>query len=156
MHKQPLPLEAHVRNPGPVWLDRIDTASLAPYGLGAEVQRAIERRREALRHIGITPDDPSRLAKLRELERQAASRDVAANLRQRFVPNTPNGFCECVLGTHASPTGTSDAIVSDGERFFLLKSTPHVRALQSKAVILSRDANGRLVARTRPDRGLER
>jgi type IV secretory pathway VirD2 relaxase len=156
MHKQPLPLEAQVRNPGPVWLDRIDTASLAPYGLGAEVQRAIERRREALRHIGIAPDDPSRLAKLRELERLAAARDVAANLRQRFVPTTPNRFRGRVLGTHASPTGTSYAIVSDGERFVLLKSTPYVRALQGQQVILSRDSNGRIVARGRDDRGIER
>jgi type IV secretory pathway VirD2 relaxase len=156
LHKQPLSLEAQVRNPGPVWLDRIDTASLTPYGLGAEVHRAIERRREALRHIGIAHDDPNRLAKLRELEREAVGREIAAGLRQRLLPTTPNDFRGRVLGTHASPTGTSYAVVSDGERFVLLKSTPSVRALEGQAVILSRDANGRLAARARVDRGIDR
>ena len=156
MHKQPLSLEAQVRNLGPVWLDRIDTASLAPYGLGAEVHLAVERRHDALRHIGIAPDDPNRLAKLRDLERRSAARGVAENLRQPFVATIPNDFRGRVVGTHASPTGKSYAVVSDGERFVLLKSTPAVRTLQGKVVLLSRDANGRLVARAEPDRGLER
>ncbi len=156
VHKQPLSLEAQVRNPGPVQLDRIDTASLAPYGLGAEVHRAIERRREALRHIGIADDDPNRLAKLRELEQLAVGREVAANLRQSFLPDAPRGFRGRVWDTCASPTGTSYAIVSDGERFVLLKSTPALRSLQGKQVVLSRDPNGRLVARGRDERGIER
>jgi type IV secretory pathway VirD2 relaxase len=156
MHRQPLPLEAQVRNPGPVWLDRIDTASLAPHGLGAEVHRAIERRREALRHIGIAPDDPNRMAKLRELERAAVGREVAANLRQRFVPNTPSDFRGRVVGTQASPTGTCYAVVTDGGRFVLVKSTPSLRALQGKGVILARDPNGRFIVRGRDDRGIQR
>jgi type IV secretory pathway VirD2 relaxase len=156
MHKQPLPLDAQVRNPGPVWLDRIDTALLAPYGLGADVHRAVERRRDVLRHIGIAHDDPNRLVKLRELERRSVGRDIATTLRQRFVPDARAGFRGRVIGTHASPTGTSFAVVSDGERFVLLKSTPSVRALQGKRVILSLHRNGRLVARGRDDRGLER
>jgi type IV secretory pathway VirD2 relaxase len=156
MHKQPLSLEAQVRNPGPVWLDRIDTASLAPYGLGADLHRAVERRRDALRHVGIAPDDPNRFAKLRELERRSIGGDVATTLRQRFVPDAPDGFRGRVVGMHASPMGTSYAVLSDGERFVLLKSTPSLRVLQGKRVILSQDRNGRVVARGRDDRGLER
>jgi type IV secretory pathway VirD2 relaxase len=71
VHKQPLSLQAQIRYAGPVWLDRVETAALAPYGLGAEVGRAIERRRDALLHIGMDPDDPNRFAKLRELERRS-------------------------------------------------------------------------------------
>lgn len=156
LHKQPLSLEAQVRNPGPVWLDRVDGASLAPYGLGAEIQRAIERRRDALRRIGIAPDDPKRMAKLRELERGAVGRDIAASLRQTFIVDAPKGFRGCVVASRASPTGTPYAVVSDGERFVLLKSTPSLRALQGQLVVLSRDTRGRLVARGRDDRGLER
>jgi len=156
MIKQPLPLEAQVRNPGPVWLDRIDTASLAPHGFGAEVHRAVERRTRALRQIGILPDDPDRFAKLRELERRSVAREVGASVRQRFVASTPSGFRGRILSAPASPTGTSYTVVTDGERFVLLKTTPALRALQGKGVTLSRDANGRLFARASPDRGLER
>jgi type IV secretory pathway VirD2 relaxase len=156
MHKQPLSLQAQVQNPGPVWLDRIDTASLAPYGLGAEVHRAIERRRNALRHIGIAPDDPNRFTKLRELERRYVAKDVATTSGQSFVANTPNSFRGRVVGTRASPTGSSYTLVSDGERFVLLKTTASLRVLPGKVVTLSRDAKGRVVAREAPDRGLER
>jgi type IV secretory pathway VirD2 relaxase len=156
MHKQPLSLQAQVQNPGPVWLDRIDTASLAPYGLGAEVHRAIERRRDALRHIGIAQGDPNRFAKLRELERRYVAKDVAASSGQSFVANTPNSFRGRVVGAHPSPTGTSYTAVSDGERFVLLKTTPSLRVLQGKVATVSRDAKGRVVAREARDRGLDR
>jgi type IV secretory pathway VirD2 relaxase len=156
MHKQPLSLQAQVRHPGPVWLDRIDTASLAPYGLGAELHRAIDRRRDALRHIGIADGDPNKFARLRELERRSAGKDVAASSCQGFVVSTPNGFRGRVLGGHSSPTGTAYTVVSDGERFVLLKSTPSLRGLQGKSVTLARDAKGRLVVRELRERGLER
>jgi type IV secretory pathway VirD2 relaxase len=156
IYKQPLSLQAQVPHPGPVWLDRIDPASLALYGLGAEVQRAIEHRRAALRHIGIAYDDPNRFAKLREVERRSLGKDLAASSRQAFVANTPDGFRGRVLEAHASPTGTSYTAVSDGQRFVLLKTNPSLRGLQSKSVTISRDGKGRLVAREAPDRGIER
>ena len=156
MHKQPLSLQGQVQHPGPVWLDRIDTTSLAPYGLGAEVHRAIERRRDALRHIGIAPDDPNRFAKLRELERRSVAKNIETSSRQAFVANTPDAFRGRVLSAQASPTGTSYTVVSDGERFVLTRTTPALRVLEGKVVTLSRDAKGRLVAREAPDRGLER
>jgi hypothetical protein len=39
MHKQPLSLQAQVRHPGPVWLDRVEAASLALHGFGADVTK---------------------------------------------------------------------------------------------------------------------
>jgi len=156
MHKQPLSLQAQVQHPGPVWLDRLDTASLAPYGLGAEVHRALKRRHDAMRFIGVAPDDPTRLAKLRELERQSVAIDVAANARQIFISSSPTTFHGRVLSAHASSTGISYTVVSDGERFVLLKTTSSLRVLKGKMVTLSRDGRGRLVAREPPDRGLDR
>jgi type IV secretory pathway VirD2 relaxase len=156
LHKQPLSIQAQVGHPGPVWLDRIDAASLAPYGLGAEVRRAVGQRRDMLRQLGIAADDPNRWVKLRELERRSVGNDVAASSGQSFVPGTPNTFRGRVLSTHASPTGTSHTVVSDGERFVLVSSTPSLRSLQGRVVTLSRDAKGRLVAREAPARGPER
>jgi hypothetical protein len=120
------------------------------------VRRALDQRRDALRHIGIADNDPDRFAKLRELERRSVSKEVVANSRQVFLASTPDGFGGRVLGIHASPTGTSYTAVSDGQRFVLIKTSPSLRGLQGKAVTLSRDAKGRLVAREVPDRGLER
>jgi hypothetical protein len=156
LHKQPLSIQAQVRHPGPVWLDRIDTASLAPYGLGAELRHSIEKRRDALRRIGIADDDPNKLAKLRELERRSVAKEFGERVRQTFVPSTPDNFRGRVAGTYESSTAASYTIVSDGERFVLLKTSASLRGLQGKVVTLSREAKGRIVARQDPDRGLER
>ena len=76
VRKEPLSLKEQVVHRGPVWLDRVETKTLAYWGLGADVRQAVAERREALRRLGIGPDDPDRVAKLRELERQRArSRD---------------------------------------------------------------------------------
>jgi hypothetical protein len=39
-------VQAQVRHPGPVWLDRVEQNSLAPYGFGAELKVVLEERRE--------------------------------------------------------------------------------------------------------------
>jgi hypothetical protein len=154
MHKHPLSLQAQVRYPGPVWLDRVETAALAPYGLGAEVGRAIERRRDALRHIGMAPDDPNRFEKLRELERRSVGKDLAASSGQSFVPSAPDGF-RGRLQAHATPAGAAYSVVSDGSRFVVVKTTRSLRDLQGKQVVFGRDAKGRLVVRSATDRNLE-
>ncbi|MGA2451853.1 MAG: DUF3363 domain-containing protein, partial [Polyangiaceae bacterium] len=70
VRKEPLSLEQQVAHQGPVWLDRVATETLARWGLGAEVRQAVAERRDAVRGLGIEPDDPNRVAKLRELERR--------------------------------------------------------------------------------------
>jgi Protein of unknown function (DUF3363) len=154
LHKEPLSLQAQIRHPGPVWLDRVKTDSLAPYGFGAELQRAVELRREALRRLGVQPDDPNRPAKLRELERQAVGGEIAARVGQAFLPTAPGGFRGRVqLGDTRLPDA-SYAVVSDGQRFILLRATRALQAAHGKTVTVARDAKGRLLVRPDPDKDI--
>lgn len=54
------------------------------------MEGAIAQRREALRRLGVQPDDPNRSAKLREIERRVLGEEIAARSRQAFLP-TPVG-----------------------------------------------------------------
>jgi type IV secretory pathway VirD2 relaxase len=154
LHKEPLSLQAQLRHPGPVWLDRVKTDSLAPYGFGAELRRAVEQRREALRRLGVQPDDPNRSAALRELQRRAVGGQIAARSRQAFLPSAPDGFRGRVQLADAGPSGTAYAVVSDGQRFVVLRATVALRASHGKAVTFTRDAKGRLLVRPAPDKGI--
>jgi hypothetical protein len=55
----------------------------------------------------------------------------------------------------ASPSGGAYAIVSDGTRFAVLRTTTSLRAMQGKLIVISRDPKGRLVVGDDPgwDRG---
>jgi type IV secretory pathway VirD2 relaxase len=156
LHKEPLSVRDQVRHPGPVWLDGIKTDSLAPYGFGAVVRTAVQERRGALRELGVTPDDPNRSAKLQELERRAIGMKMATRSGQAFVADAPDAFRGLVHCQPGGPSPTSYAVVSDGARFLVLRSTSALQSLQGQAVTVMRDANGRLVVRAAPDRGLER
>jgi hypothetical protein len=114
---------------------------LAHWGFGGQVRRAIERRRDTLRALGIAPDDPRRDAKLRQIEREAVGVGMAARTRQEFLAKTPNRFRGWL---QAGPEGASYAVVTDGARFVLVPESRAVRALDGKAVVVSRDAQGRL------------
>jgi len=154
VRKEPLSLEAQVRHPGPVWLDRVETGSLARYGFGTEVKRAVEQRREALRRLGVEPDDPNRSAKLQEIERRQLGGEIAARSRQAFVPTAPDAFRGRVqLGDAGSP-GASYAVVSDGQRFVVLRATAALRAAHGKTVTVTRDAKDRLLVRPDPDKDI--
>jgi type IV secretory pathway VirD2 relaxase len=155
MRKELLSVEAQTRHPGPVWLDRINAESLAPYGLGAEVRRAVEKRAEVLRSFGLANDDPNRLEKVRELERRTVGREVAARSGQSFVAGLEGDF-RGQAHAHTTATGTSYTVVSDGARFVVLETTAAMRAFEGKAVTVSRDPVGRVVVRHGADRGLER
>ena len=71
-------LEAQVSHRGPVWLDTVREDSLGGGGFGAELAKALERRRDALRGMGIAPGDPNKAVKLRELERLAVGKGMIA------------------------------------------------------------------------------
>ncbi len=156
LRKQPLSLGEQVRHPGPVWLDRVETDGLAPHGLGAEVQGAVAQRREVLRRLGVEPDDPNRGAKVRELERRRVGAEVAARARQTFLPTAPDAFRGRVQVGEAGPYREAYAVVSDGERFVVLRATEALRAAESQTVILTRDAKGRLIVRPSPEHDLGR
>ncbi|MGH7434672.1 MAG: DUF3363 domain-containing protein [Polyangiaceae bacterium] len=143
-----LSLDDKVRHQGPVWLDSVDRGALARQGFGAEVVAAIERRREALRVLGIHPDDPERLAKVRELEERTVGRKMERETGWTFVEPTPNGFRGRVY-----PMPQQDApylAVSDGQRFVLVAATRETRGYAGRDVEVSRDESGRTVVRIPP------
>jgi hypothetical protein len=152
LRKEPLSLRAQVRHPGPTWLDRVTTDALAPYGLGAELKGVLEQRREALRRLGVQPDNPNRFARLRELERRTVGGEMASRWGQAFLPNTPDLFRGRVDVGGGGPSGGAYALVSDGQRFLVLPTTAALRAAHGKVVTVARDAQGLLVILPAPDR----
>jgi len=158
IHKETWALESQVGHEGPVWLDRIKVAALAPYGFGAEVRRAVERRREALLKLGIQPDDPSRMAKLRELEHHSVARQFAARSGQVHLPGVPDGFRGRLQMTERQVPGGSPgyAVVSDGSRFVVVRASTVERASDGRTVTVTRDGKGRAVVRPAGDKDLAR
>jgi type IV secretory pathway VirD2 relaxase len=156
VRKEALSVQAQVRHAGPVWLDRVEQDSLAPYGFGAELKVALEERREVLRRLGVQPDDPNRAATLRELERRAVGGEMATRSGQVFLPSVPDGFRGRVGGDDAGLSRGGYAVVTDGERFVVLPATDALRAALGKTVTLVRDPQGRVLIRPDRDRDLGR
>ena len=152
MQKLPLSLDATPGQRGPVWLDQVNGAALAPWGFGAEVRRAVDQRRDALRALGIAPDDPRRDAKLREVEREAVGEGIAARTGQQFLAKTPERFRGRL---QAGPEEAQYAVVTDGTRFVVVAASREVRALDGKTVVVSRDRQGRLAIRA-PEKDRDR
>jgi hypothetical protein len=144
LEKLPLPLDKTPGYPGPVWLDKVDEAALAPWGFGAEVGRALEGRREALRGLGIAPNDPRKDAKLLELERVTVGERMAAHVGQEFLIKTPERFSGRL---RLGPEGAPYAAVSDGRRFVVVPASRDMRAMAGKAVEVTRDGHGRFSLR---------
>jgi hypothetical protein len=152
MQKDPVELGAQVRHPGPVWLDRVREEHLARYGFGAEVRRLVEQRREVLRARGIQPEEPARSEKLREMDRRAIGERLAARTGQRFVDAPPDGFRGRVRVVEHGGREPSYAAVFDGAKFVLVPATRAVRALEGKAVTVTKDREGRVVVRGAQER----
>ncbi len=138
----PLGLAAQVAHRGPVWLDTVDVGRLETSGFGAEVCAATERRRQALRGLGVEPDDPQRPAKVAELERVAVGREMARRSGQEFLANPPARFQGRV---QRGPEGSPYLAVSDGGRFVLVPDAPGLRSRTGQTVELVRDSAERLV-----------
>jgi type IV secretory pathway VirD2 relaxase len=155
LRKQPLSLGAQVDHPGPVWLDRVNAESLAPYGFGADLRRAVEQRRDALGRFSLQLDDPQRVSKVREVERRAVGKGIAAQLGQVFLPDGPEAFRGRVQVADAAPNGASYIVVTDGQRFIVLGATAELRASGGQTVAVTRGAKGQILVRPlEKDRGL--
>jgi hypothetical protein len=151
VRKQPLSLQEQVGHGGPVWLDSVDRGALSHWRFGADVRRALDRRREALQGMGIAPDDPRREAELRERERRTRGEEIAARTGQQFLANIPDRLRGRLQPDSRHPTY---AVVSDGTRFVLLPASAATHALAGKRVSLSRDAAGRVTVHAlEADRG---
>jgi hypothetical protein len=158
LHKEPRALENQVGHGGPVWLDRIKVAELAPYGFGAEVRRAVDRRREVLLKFGIQPDDPTSVSKLRDLEHDCVVRQFATRSGQVHLPSIPDGFRgRLQMIDPQAPSGSPGfAVVSDGSRFVLVRAATSDRASVGRTVTVTRDGKGRAVVRPAEDKDLGR
>ena len=150
VRKDALALEEQVNHRGPVALDRLAGQPLAPYGFGADVDRALQRRAERLRALGIDPTDPDRVGKLREVERRALGESFASRARESFLAETPPTFQGRVQLSERGADGTSYAVVSDGTRFVMVQATPDLRARDGQVVALQRERDGQWRARS-PD-----
>jgi type IV secretory pathway VirD2 relaxase len=141
--KESRSIEQQLRHLGPVWLDGLRPDSLAPHGFGAELQGVVERRREALRHIGILPDDPHMADKLRDVERRAVGNGIAARTGLQFLAQVPDAFNGRVREEPTSPY----AVVTDGMRFVLVPRSRDLHAFAGRTVVVVRDSQGRLSVR---------
>jgi pimeloyl-ACP methyl ester carboxylesterase len=130
-----------VCHPGPVWLDRIDGASLADWGLGAELRRAHDKRREVLRTLGVAADETGDGIRLHELERRAVGERMAGRTGQQFLAETPDRFRGRLL---VGPEGVPYAVVTDGARFVVVPTSHDAGRFANKAVVVGRDVQGRL------------
>jgi hypothetical protein len=99
----------------------------------------LERRAEQLRHWGVQPDDPQRLAKLQELERRAGGERMAASLGLKLLAEPPPHFRGRVV---VAPGAPSVALVSDGVRAVVLPATPDLRPHIGRLVSLAREPSG--------------
>ena len=82
--------------------------------------------------------------------------EIAARSGMTFLARAPEGFRGRIQpAERAGPPGPY-AVVSDGERFVVLRATPALRALQGQSVAVTRDAKGRLVVRPGPDKDIGR
>ena len=156
VRKEPLSLKEQVLHRGPVWLDRLETETLARWGLGADVRQAVADRREALRRLGIRPDDPHRDAKLSEMERSAVGREIAGRSGLTFLAHAPDGFSGRAQRAEGPMASSAYTVVSDGQRFIVLRATPALRALHGQSVAVTRDAKGRLLVRPALDKDFGR
>jgi hypothetical protein len=152
IHKQPLSLSAQVAYRGPTWLDRVDPSSLTPYGLGADIASAIERRHEVRRGFGIATEDRQARWRLFELERDSVAGQFVKRSGQTFVAEAPTGF-RGQARDFVAPGGASYAIISDGQRFVVIR-TANAHHWNGRTVTVSRDAKGRPLLRGAPDRDL--
>ena len=120
------------------------------------MRQALAERCEALRHLGIEPDDPNRAAKLQDLERREFGADIASRSGLTFLARVPEGFRGRIEPAERAGQQGAYTLVSDGERFVVLRARPLLRALQGQSVEVTRDAKGRLVVRPALDKDLGR
>ena len=127
-----------------MWLDRVDESSLAHWGLGAEVRRALDQRREALRTRGIVADEPRDGLGRQEMERRAVGEQMAARTGQRFLVETPDRFRGRL---QVGPAREPYMVVTDGAGFVVVPTSHDAGRFANKPVVVGRDAQGRLTIR---------
>lgn len=136
-------LDEQVASMGPVWLDGIGDRPLAPYGFGAEVRRALERRADRQRELGVEVDPRKVGFRAAEVERRAVGRQVAEQNGRVFEAETPDGF-RGRLDLVRGPSGTPYAVVANVTRVVVLRAERAWNARVGRDVTVTRDRAGRL------------
>ncbi|MGA7118603.1 MAG: hypothetical protein WBY94_00825 [Polyangiaceae bacterium] len=90
------------------------------------------------------------------LERRALGAEIAGRSSLTFLARVPEDFRGRIQPAERAGPPSAYAVVSDGERFVVLRSTPTLRALQGQSVVVARDNKGRLVVRADPDKDIGR
>ena len=111
------------------------------------MRKAVERRAEALRALGIDPADPARQGKLRELERRGLGERFASREGLTFVPDTPETFQGRVQLIDRGADGAPYAAVTDRTRVVVMPASPDLRARDGQLVALKRGRDGKVWAR---------
>jgi hypothetical protein len=104
----------------------------------------------------VAPEDRNRSGKLREVERRAVGKDIASRSGGTFLPELPMGFRGRLQRTESGLEGASVShlVVSDGSRFGVLRASASLRGIEGKAVVVTRDAKGRVLVRPIPGKDL--
>jgi hypothetical protein len=121
--RRELGLDAQVAHAGAAWLDRLNTESLAPRGLGLDVSRAVARRREVLGERGRADRMPSGASAV-ELRSRAVGEEMAARTGRTFLADAPDGFRGRL---EVGPEGSPFAVVSDGKSLVLVPASRELR-----------------------------
>ncbi len=74
VRKTALSIEEQITHRGPTWLDKLSLKTLSPIGFGPELTKALGRRDEFLKGLGITPGSPNLFEALRSLARSKKER----------------------------------------------------------------------------------
>ncbi len=155
VRKDELCLDEQVHYAGPVPIDRLSCASLAPYGFGADLRRALDRRKVALRRMGIDPTDDVGGVKLRELERRALEQRVADRLGLSVVTDPRSALRGRLDISERGADGTPYAVVNDGVRVRVVPATPEMWRRNGKTAVASMDKSGTWRVRS-PDQDRDR
>jgi type IV secretory pathway VirD2 relaxase len=140
-------LQAQVERRAPTWLDKLDPTGAAPYGFGADLQRALSRRARFVAALELEPGIGTNLDRLTELERRDIGERVAAANGCRFVPVPPTGFQGVVLSVDA---GRRLAILDHRSRQLTIVAAQGTPAsLNGRLVEIVRGPGGALVLQQR-------
>jgi len=137
-------LVSMVFEPRFTWLDEQLANTRAPFGLGAELEDVLERRRTFLRkNLGLDPSDPNLRLSLKRAERRRETAAASTLLRgATYVRVPPEGL----TGRLVSSRSARFLCVYDepGKRFTLISASSANRALLDQMVTVVRDGEGRV------------
>ena len=140
------PIEQQRAIRGPTWLDKLqDAQGLAPFGFGAQLQRALVARQEFVRGLGVDPVAKDRVLKLIRLEEAELGQRLSTAGAQ-YVARLPKSgaWAGVVRSLPPLESGRRYVQVAQGTRFMLLRATRELLEMVDKRVEVTREQDGKL------------